>query len=147
MNSIDLQIHQFQTYISTIPDTYRLSLETIENSLVEEFETECKDDPEKYIEYSGFYQEKVNNSKSKFLLPFLLSTYETIVDSMEEISKSLSLDPSVFERYHKQAAKIMCGVDHIVKWEQYLEKLKRLEVLGETFLTDISERMVGEKNV
>lgn len=134
---ISKTIHSFERYASAIVSTYDISCEEIINHLNSELNEENYT-PAEYAEYGEFYDRKKNDELVKFSNLYILSTYETILDFIEEFRKT---EESLCDEYHTEFARLLGDIHHFKESSNFHEVVMKLETTSLLLIKELQERI------
>lgn len=134
---ISKTIHSFERYASAIVSTYDISCEEIIHHLNAELNEENYT-PAEYAEYGEFYDRKKNDELVKFSNLYILSTYETILDFIEEFRKT---EESLCDEYHTEFARLLGDIHHFKESSSFHEVVMKLETTSLSLIKELQERI------
>lgn len=130
-------IHSFERYASAIVSTYDISCEEIIHYLNTELNEENYT-PVEYAEYGEFYDRKKNDELVKFSNLYILYTYETILDFIEEFRKT---EESLCDEYHTEFARLLGDIHHFKESSNFHEVVIKLETVSLLLIKELQERI------
>lgn len=135
---VDYSLDSFESYANSILSVFDIACDNIKIDLNRELLNEKIEPVTKYAEYAEFYDNKKNEELCKFSSLYIFSTYDTILEYMNEICKT---NKSLYDEYHILFARLLVDIHHFKESSLFRERVEKMEKLSKSLIKELQERI------